>query len=55
MALAVNKIMAKAIFCRNFREKSLKFHFYVCFLAALWLSAVPLYVDETQITSSASE
>ena len=47
--------MVKAIFCRNFREKSLKFHFYVCFLAALWPSGVPLYADENQITTSASE
>ena len=48
-------IIVKAVFCRNFREKSLKFHFYVCFLAALWLSGVPLYADENQITTSASE
>jgi len=47
--------MVKAFFCRNFRDKSLKFHFYVCFLAAIGLSGVLLYADENQITTSASE
>jgi len=31
------------------------FSFYVYFLAVLWLSAVPLYADENQITTSASK
>ena len=31
------------------------FSFYVYFLAAIWLSAVPLYADENQITTSASK
>ena len=31
------------------------FNFYVYFLAVLWLSAVPLYGDENQITTSASK
>ena len=31
------------------------FNFYVCFLAALLLSGVPLYADENKIASSASK
>jgi len=31
------------------------FSFYVYFLAVLWLSGVPLYADENQITTSASK
>ena len=47
--------MVKAIFVEIFEKISLKFHFYVCFLVALWPSGVPLYADENQITTSASE
>ena len=35
-------MIVKRYFCRN----SYEFHFYVCFLAALWLSGVPLYADD---------
>ena len=31
------------------------FDFYVYFLAAFWLSGVPLYADENQTTTSASK
>jgi hypothetical protein len=31
------------------------FNFYVCFLAAFFVSDVPLYADETKNTSSASK
>ena len=47
--------VARAVFCRIFRDGALKIHFYVCFLAAFFESRVPLYADETKNTSSASE
>ena len=45
-------MMEKAVF---WVEILADFNFYVCFLAALLLSSVPLYADENKITSSASK
>ncbi|MBQ8331966.1 MAG: hypothetical protein IJX94_05665 [Clostridia bacterium] len=44
--------MAKAVFSIEILEN---FNFYPYFLATLWLSDVPLYVDENPITTSASK
>ena len=49
------KIAVKAVFCVGIFEINSQIPFYICFLAALWLSGVPLYADENQITTSASE
>ena len=54
-ALTAKASIVKAVFLWEFSRKSLKFHFYVCFLAALLPSGIPLYADESQITTSASE
>jgi TRAP-type mannitol/chloroaromatic compound transport system permease small subunit len=50
--LYYQKFDSKAVL---FVEILANFIFYVCFLAAICLSAVPLYVDEWQITTSASK
>ena len=50
--LYYQKFDSKAVL---FVEILANFIFYVCFLAAICLSAVPLYVDEWQITNSASK
>ena len=47
--------MVRAVFCRNFRDKSLKFRFLCVFLAAFSASGVLLYADEAKNTTSASE
>jgi len=52
MPLCYRKIDSKAVFCV---EILANFNFYMCFLAALWLSGVPLYADENQTTTSASK
>jgi hypothetical protein len=54
-AFAILIWVARAVFCRIFRDDALKIHFYVCFLAAFFASGVPLYADETKNTSSASK
>ena len=54
-AFAIRKSIVKAVFSIVFRDEALKIHFYVCFLVAFLVSAVPLYDDGTKNATSVSK